>query len=177
MRRNGRGALVLGVAALAVLVLSAGVIRPSTGDDRQRELRAVLLDDYQRLRSAVHAYAEDTGEFPPPVFDLSGPYDGGLADPIHVPFGVSALWRGPYLDGPIEAPAPGSFWSLATLCHLDDEDGDGQRDEAWARVQRADGSIDDATAAWLDEQLDDGAPARGTVRVTPTWIWLKLAEN
>jgi hypothetical protein len=177
MRRGRRGAVALATAAVAILVLSAGVIGPPPEDDRQRELRATLLDDYYRLRGAVLAYADDTGEFPSPVFDLSGDYDAGLCDPVYVPFRVQADWAGPYLSEPIDAPVRGSFWCLSSARELDDDDGDGQRDEVWARVHRADDGIGDATAAWLDEHLDDGVPDQGEVRVTPTWIWLKLAER
>ncbi|MHC4846444.1 MAG: hypothetical protein ACYTCU_09825 [Planctomycetota bacterium] len=176
-RRGRRGALALGTAAVAVLVLSAGVIGPPPKDDRERELRATLLDDYYRLRGAVVAYAEDTGEFPSPVFDLSGEYDAGLSDRAYVPFRVHEDWAGPYLREPIGTPVRGSFWSLSSARCLHDEDGDGCPDEAWSRVHRADGGIGDATAAWLDEHLDDGVPDQGEVRVTPTWVWLKLAER
>ena len=176
-RRGTRGALALAMGAVAIVVLSAGVIGQPPKDDRRLELRASLLDDYYRLRGAVLAYADDTGEFPSPVFDLSGEYDAGLRDPGCVPVRVQEHWAGPYLATPIDAPVRGSFWSLSSARELEDEDGDGQRDEIWARVHRADGGIDDATAAWLDEHLDDGAGGQGEVRVTPTWVWLKLAER
>lgn len=169
--------LAVCTGVVAALALSAAVIGAPDEIDRQRALRATLLDDYYRLRGAVLAYSEDVGEFPPAVFDLSNEYDAGLGDPVFVPFRLKQAWRGPYLSQPIDPPVRDSFWSLSTLRHLEDEDGDGQRDEAWARIHRGDGGIDEATAAWLDEQLDDGAPDRGAVRVTPTWVWLKLGER
>ena len=44
-------------------------------------------------------------------------------------------------------------------------------------MHRGTGELDDATAAWLDQVLDDGKPGTGKVRVAPGAILFKLLER
>jgi hypothetical protein len=160
-----------------MLVAAMGVVSPASGGMDGADLRARIVRDLLRLRAAVADYSLDTGEAPPAVFDLGGAYAGGLLDADCAPFAVREAWRGPYLPGPMARPTPASFWSLAEPRRQLDRDGDGAEDEVWARLHRGHGEIDDALAAWCDQVLDDGAPGRGAVRVTPAWIWFQLLER
>lgn len=163
--------------ALTLLLGSSGLLSPGAGAAEARELRAIVLEDRDRLERAVRDFTADTGAFPTAVFDLSEGYDGGLSDPLYVPRTVAAAWAGPYLRPRLARPTRASFWSLAEPCSMQDEDGDGQPDELWGRLHRGYGEVDDALANWLDATLDDGRPEQGLVRVTPTWIWFKLLES
>ena len=162
-----------GVALLAV----AGLVAPLSGGARSHAVQDSIVKDLGRLRAAVAAYAHDTGELPPAVFDLEEGYDGGLTDRTFVPWRLRAAWRGPYLEPRLTAPAPACFWSLAEPCCMQDGDGDGQPDELWGRLHRAQGTLDDELALSLDRQLDDGHPDTGVVRITPAWIWCQLIER
>jgi hypothetical protein len=161
----------------ALVLLLAGVVSPLASDAGSRQLADQIVLDLQRLRVAVEAYARDTGELPPAVFDLGEGYDGGLSDTTFVPWRLRKTWRGPYLEPRLLPPLPSCFWSLAEPCHMQDGDGDGESDEVWGRLHRGHGTLDAALAQALDERLDDGDPATGVLRVTPAWIWYQLIEG
>lgn len=166
------------LAVLVVLVGSMGVVAPGAAEQAEREdLHAGLVADFYRIEHAVQAYLADNGEPPAAAFDLSDGYDGGLVQRTFAPLRHQGTWQGPYLPRPPARPTPQSFWSLAEPQALEDADRDGAADEVWARLHRGYGELDDATAEWLDATLDDGQPGLGGVRVTPTWIWLKIAER
>jgi hypothetical protein len=165
------------VAALLLLVGTMGVVAPLARQTTQDDLRAGIVSDFYRIEHAALTYARDTGEFPAASFNLTDGYDGGLRDRANAPLRHQTSWTGPYLDPLPARPTRQSFWNLAEPQSLQDDDGDGGTDELWARLNRGYGEIDDATAAWLDETLDDGGPDAGDVRVTPTWIWFKIAER
>jgi hypothetical protein len=164
-------------AAGVLLLGTTGVVEPLTRQVDADELRSGIVSDYYRIEHAALDYLRDHGEFPAPAFDLSDGYDGGLKRRANAPLRHQPAWAGPYLDPLPERPTKQSFWSLAEPQALLDADGDGQTDELWARLNRGYGQIDDENAAWLDVSLDDGVADAGMVRVTPTWIWFKLAER
>lgn len=176
-RRRARPRLIWASVAGVALVAVAGLVAPLPRATRSNAMQAAIVADLGRLRTAVVAYAQDTGELPPAVFDLEEGYDGGLTDRTFVPWRLRAAWRGPYLEPRLTAPAPSCFWSLAEPCLMQDGDRDGQPDELWGRLHRAQGTLDDELALALDRQLDDGDPAAGLVRVTPAWIWCQLIER
>lgn len=166
------------LAVLAALVAGMGVVVPGGAARAGRDdLHAGIVADYYRLEHAVRSYLDDNGEPPAPAFDLSDGYDGGLVQRAFAPLRHQPTWRGPYLASPPVRPTSQSFWSLAEPQAMEDADGDGAADELWARLHRGYGELDDETAAWLDASLDDGQAGQGALRVTPTWIWFKLAER
>jgi hypothetical protein len=165
------------VVVFIALLATMGVLVPRTDRGAGQDLRAAVLQDYYRLEHAVSEYVTDLGEFPAPVFDLTEGFDGGLADALFVPLELRERWHGPYLRSHLGRPTRSSFWSLVEPRVLHDGDRDGEADEAWARLHRGYGELDDATAAWFDEVLDDGVADAGIVRVTPTWIWFQLFER
>jgi hypothetical protein len=172
-----KAAAIAALGVIATLGATMGVVSPIRDDANQDELRGSLVSDFYRIEHAAEAYVKDTGDFPGPAFDLSGGYDGGLFKRDSAPRRQQAAWKGPYLDPAPARPTRQSFWSLAEPQSLEDADHDGQADELWARLHRGDGELDDGTAAWLDQVLDDGQPGTGKLRVTPTWIWFKLLER
>lgn len=169
--------VIAAVGALALLTTTMGVVAPIEANADTDELRAGIISDFYRIEHAAQAYVDDAGDFPAPAFDLSEGYDGGLRLRASAPPRQRKAWKGPYLEAPPARPTPQSFWSLSEPQHLQDEDGDSQADELWARLHRGYGELQDSTAAWLDRVLDDGRPDDGKLRVTPTWIWFKLLER
>jgi hypothetical protein len=167
--------LALGAAALLVMLM--GVVEPLDARASRDDLRATIISDSYRIEHAVLAYLADNGALPSAAFDLSEGHDGGLVLRAAAPLAHQATWKGPYLVTPPAHPLPRCFWSLAEPQLMQDDDGDGQADEAWSRLHRGYGELDDETAAWLDQTLDDGRPDAGGVRVTPTWIWFKITER
>jgi len=167
----------LALAASALLVTLMGVVEPLDARATRDDLRAAIIADFYRIEHAVLAYLEDNGDIPPAAFDLSQGHDGGLVQRASAPLRHQASWKGPYLVTPPARPLPQCFWSLAELQRMQDDDGDGAADEAWTRLHRGYGELDDVNAAWLDTTLDDGRPDAGGVRVTPTWIWFKITER
>jgi hypothetical protein len=163
------------LAMLGVVVL-VGVVEPEGLSGRAERLRATVLQDYYQLEHAVDSYVRDTHALPTSTFDLSAGSPGPLSDRQLVPLPQQAAWHGPYLETGLSHPTGASFWSLVDPCLKEDADHDGESDEVWGRLHRGYGEIDDATAQWLDQVLDDGDGACGTVRVTDTWIWFQLLE-
>jgi hypothetical protein len=167
--------LALGAAALLIVLM--GVVEPLGLRASRDDLHAAIIADSYRIEHAVKAYLADNGRLPSAAFDLSEGHDGGLVQRASAPLAHHDTWNGPYLSPPPSRPLERCFWSLAEPQHLQDDDGDGQADEAWSRLHRGYGELDDETAAWLDRTLDDGQPDAGGVRVTPTWIWFKITEE
>ncbi|MGQ0552543.1 MAG: hypothetical protein ACT4PU_04925 [Planctomycetota bacterium] len=168
--------LGLGLATVG-LFASMGLLMPATTTAGEDDLRATILNDLDRLEHAVSEFTVDTGAFPAPVFDLGEGYDGGLSDRSFVPFEAAQRWRGPYLRRSLQSPTRSSYWGLAEPRRLLDEDGDSEADELWARLHRGHGEIDDATASWIDQVLDDGNLTSGRMRATDGFLWFKLLER
>jgi hypothetical protein len=167
------GALFLAMLGVVVLV---GVVEPEVLSGEAQQLREAILEDYYRLEHAVGAYARDTRSLPSRSFDLTEGTASVLTDRTLVPLERHDAWHGPYLSPGLSHPTDQSFWSLAEPQAMEDSDQDGEADEAWGRLHRGYGEIDDVTARWLDQVLDDGDAARGVVRVTDTWVWFQLLE-
>ena len=171
-------ALPIAAAGLALAGLAGlmGVVAPGESRLSRQDRQAAILADYYRLEAALVAFVRDTGQLPGAAFDLTEGVDGGLCERTFVPSDVLPRWRGPYLHARPSHPTPASFWGVAEPRVLVDRDRDGDPDECCLRLHRGYGEIDDETAAWLDQVLDDGRPDAGRVRVTPTWIWFQVAE-
>ena len=164
-------------AAAVLTVGTVGVVQPLQEQVTADDLRSAIVSDFYRIEHAALRYVKDNGEYPAAAFDLSDGYDGGLRQKANAPVRHQKTWAGPYLAPLPSRPTSHAFWSLAEPQHLRDADGDGQADELWTRLNRGNGEVDDETATWLDQALDDGRPDAGRVRVTPTWIWFELAER
>jgi len=163
------------VLGIGLVVLLMGLVSPgdlgSGGDD----LRATILQDQASLQRAVEAFVRDTHAPPAASFDLSEGVPSALSDARLVPFARQENWRGPYLSPGLARPTPASFWSLADP-EVSGPETDGMPACVWGRLHRGYGEIDDATAQYVDQVLDDGQPGRGAVQVTDTWIWFRLAD-
>lgn len=160
----------LASAAAFALIVTAGLALPAREQGRRDDLVARITADATHLAGALEAYRRDVGAWPAPVFDLSSGYRGGLverdfADAAHRP-----LWAGPYLQG-LGRPTTNGFWSLPATRPIDAPD-----DSKWLRVHRGFGEVDDDVATAVDALVDDGAPDRGAVRVTPSWIWFDVGS-
>ncbi len=163
------------VMGLGVVVSLMGVVGPTPSASGGDDLCMSVLADHSRLRFAVKAFMHDTHVSPSASFDLSAGVPSALSDARLVPFARQETWRGPYLEPGLSHPTPASFWSLADPGVTDGLDAD-PGPAVWARLHRGYGEIDDATALSVDQALDDGDPGRGTVQITGTWIWFRLAD-
>ena len=163
---------VTAAGAVGFLLTLMGVVRTPDGGLSSEELRVAVLQDHFRLQHAAIEYVRDTHALPAPSFDISEGTPSALSDARLVPLAQQDGWHGPYLVPGLDRPTKASFWSLADAGAL----GPAETGAAWGRLHRGYGEIDDETSQYIDQVLDDGDGATGSVRLTDTWIWFKLVE-